>query len=105
MEGFLCELLRLTSFSTTGVKKRVLYASMYPSGERAQCLRQVIMQKRFYCHKCGSASFIIREARCSTMDSPQLEVHLRCANCGTTDTVSLSLVEARRCGFDEPVSS
>jgi hypothetical protein len=39
------------------------------------------------------------------MDSPTLEVDLRCANCGTTDTVSLSLVEARRCGFDEPASS
>jgi hypothetical protein len=63
------------------------------------------MQKRFACHACGSASFIIREARFSTMDSPQLEIDLRCANCGTTDTVSLSLVEARRCGFDEPVSS
>jgi hypothetical protein len=34
--------------------------------------------------------------------SPALEVALRCANCGTRDTVSLSPVEARRCGFDEP---
>ena len=83
---------------------------MYPSGERAQCLRQVIVQKRFYCHSCGSASFIIRNARwskmeSSKMDSPPLEVELRCANCGTTDTVSLSVVEARRCGFEEPASS
>jgi hypothetical protein len=39
------------------------------------------------------------------MDSPTLEVDLRCGNCGTTDTVSLSLVEARRYGFDEPASS
>jgi transcription elongation factor Elf1 len=78
---------------------------MYPSGQRGQCLRQVILQKSFACHACGSASFIIRDARWSTMDSPTLEVDLRCANCGTTDTVSLSLVEARRCGFDEPASS
>jgi transcription elongation factor Elf1 len=78
---------------------------MYPSGQWAQCLRQVILQKSFACHACGSASFIIRDARWSTMDSPTLEVDLRCANCGTTDTVSLSLVEARRCGFDEPASS
>jgi RNase P subunit RPR2 len=77
---------------------------MYPSGERAQCLRQVILQKRFACHKCGSASFIIRDARFSTMESSTLDVDLRCANCGTMDTVSLSLVEARRCGFDEPAS-
>ena len=77
---------------------------MYPSGERAQCLRQVILQKRFVCHTCGSASFIIRDARWSTMESPTLEVDLRCANCGTTDTVSLSLVEDRRCGFDDPAS-
>ena len=78
---------------------------MYTSGERAQCLRQVIVQKRFACHACGSASFIIRTARWSTMESSPLEVELRCANCGTTNTVSLSLVEARRCGFDEPASS
>jgi predicted RNA-binding Zn-ribbon protein involved in translation (DUF1610 family) len=83
----------------------VYSAGMYPSGERAQCLRQVILQKRFACHTCGSASFIIRDARWSTMGSPTLDVELRCANCGTTDTVSLSLVEARRCGFDEPASS
>ena len=80
-------------------------AGMYPSGERAQCLRQVILQKRFACHTCGSASFIIRDARFSTMESPTLDVGLRCANCGTTDTVSLSLVEARRCGFEDPASS
>ena len=77
---------------------------MYPSGERAQALRQVILQKRFACHTCGSASFIIRDARWSTMESSPLDVGLRCANCGTTDTVSLSLVEARRCGFEDPAS-
>ena len=77
---------------------------MYPSGERAQCLRQVILQKRFACHTCGSAAFIIRDARWSKMESPTLDVDLRCANCCTTDTVALSLVEARRCGFDDPAS-
>ena len=61
--------------------------------------------KRFACHTCGAASFIIRGAQWSTMESPTLEVGLRCANCGTTDTVSLSVVEARRCGFEEPASS
>ena len=75
---------------------------MYPSGERAQCLRQVILHKRFACHTCGSAFFIIRDARWSQVESPALEVDLRCTNCGTTDTVPLSLVEAKRCGFDEP---
>jgi uncharacterized Zn finger protein len=70
----------------------------------------VIRQKRFACHTCGSEAFIIRDARFSTMESPTmksptLDVDLRCANCGTTDTVSLSVVEARRCGFDEPASS
>jgi hypothetical protein len=83
----------------------VYSAGMYPSGERAQCLRQVILQKRFACHTCGSASFIIRDARFSTMESPTLDVGLRCANCATTDTVALSVVEARRCGFDDPASS
>jgi uncharacterized Zn finger protein len=82
----------------------VYSAGMYPSGERAQCLRQVIRQKRFACHTCSFASFIIRGARWSTKGSPALEVDLRCANCGTTDTASLSLVEARRCGFEDPAS-
>jgi uncharacterized Zn finger protein len=75
---------------------------MYPSGERANCLRQVIRQKRFACDSCGSASFIIRGVRWSTMELPTLDVDLRCANCGETVSVALSLVEARRCGFDEP---
>ena len=48
-------------------------------------------------------TLLTRDARWSTMESPLLEVDLRCANCGTTDTVSL--VEARRCGFEEPASS
>ena len=80
-------------------------AGTYPSGERAQCLRQAVLQKPFACHTCGSVSFIIRDAQWSTMESPTRDVALRCANCGTTDTVSLSLVEARRCGFDDPASS
>ena len=33
-------------------------ARMYPSGERAWCLRRVIPQKEFACHNCGSGSFI-----------------------------------------------
>jgi hypothetical protein len=83
----------------------VYSAGMYPSGERAQCLRQAVLQKPFACHTCGSVSFIIRDARWSTMESSPLEVDLRCASCATTDTVSLSLVEARRCDFDDPASS
>jgi hypothetical protein len=41
-------------------------------------------------------------ARWYTKGSPALEVDLRCASCGARATVSLSLEEARRCGFDEP---
>ena len=78
---------------------------MYPSGERAWCLRRVMMQKGYACHNCGSESFIIRGARWSTKGYPALEVDLRCANCGAGATVSLSLEEARRCGFEEPASS
>jgi hypothetical protein len=84
----------------------VYSAGMYPSGERAQALRRAILHKRFACHACASASFIIfRDARWSKTEPPTLEVGLRCANCGTPDDVSLSLVEARRCGFDYPASS
>ena len=68
-----------------------------------RCLRDVIANKGFACHNCGSVSFIIRDAQWSaTMGAPALAVALNCANCGTRDTVSLSLVEARRCGFDDP---
>jgi transcription elongation factor Elf1 len=78
---------------------------MYSLGERAQALRQVILHKRFACHSCGSASFIIKDTRWSTMESHSLDVDLRCANCGTTYTVLLSLVEARRCGFEDTAGS
>ena len=78
---------------------------MYPSGERAWCLRRVIMRKGHACRSCGSESFIIRDAQWSTMGSPALGVDLRCANCGAGATVSLSLEEARRCGFEDPASS
>ena len=53
---------------------------MYPSGERAWCLRRVIVQKGHACRNCGSQSFIIRGAHWSTKGSPALEVDLRCAN-------------------------
>jgi len=75
---------------------------MYISGERARCLREVILQKGFACHNCGSVSFIVRGAQWATTGSPALDVDLRCANCGTKATVSLSSEEARRCGFDDP---
>jgi hypothetical protein len=78
------------------------HAGMYVSGERARCLHEVILQKGFACHNCGSVSFIIRDAQWATMGSPALDVDLRCASCGTRATVSLSLQEARRCGFDDP---
>jgi len=74
---------------------------MYVFGERARCLREVILQKGFACHNCGSVSFIIRGAQWAMMGSPALDVDVRCASCGTRDTVSLSLQEARRCGFED----
>jgi len=75
---------------------------MYVSGKRARCLHEVILQKGFACHSCGSVSFIVRDAQWATMGPPGLDVDLRCASCGTRATVSLSLQEARRCGFDDP---
>ena len=75
---------------------------MYVSGQQASCLRQLILQKEFACHSCGSGSFIVRDAQWATMGSPALDVDLRCASCGTRATVALSLQEARRCGFDDP---
>jgi hypothetical protein len=75
---------------------------MYVSGERAQCLHEVILQKGFACQTCDSVSFIVRDAQWAMMGSPALDVDLRCASCGTRDTVSLSSEEARRCGFDDP---
>jgi len=75
---------------------------MYVSGERARCLHEVILQKGFACHNCGSVSFIVRGAQWATIESPALDVDLICASCGTRATVSLSSEEARRCGFDDP---
>jgi hypothetical protein len=75
---------------------------MYVSGERAWCLHEVILQKGFACHSCGSVSFIVRSAQWAMRGSLALEVDLICASCGTRATVALSLQEARRCGFDDP---
>jgi hypothetical protein len=75
---------------------------MYVSGERAQCLHEVILHKGFDCQNCGSVSFIVSGAQWATMGSPALAVDLRCANCGTRATLSLSAQDARRCGFDDP---
>ena len=77
---------------------------MYPSGERAWCLRRVITQKGHACRSCGSGSFIIRGARWSTKVLPALGVDLRCASCAAGATASVSVEEARRCGFDEPAT-
>jgi hypothetical protein len=75
---------------------------MYVSAQRAWCLRQLILQKEFACHNCGSGSFIIKGAQWPLISPPALEVDLTCANCGAVATVALSLEEARRCGFDDP---
>ena len=75
---------------------------MYVSGERAWCLRQLILQKEFACHNCGSGSFIIKGVQWPMVSPPALDVDMNCANCGTGATIPLSLEEARRCGFDDP---
>ena len=74
---------------------------MYVSGERAGCLRRVILGREFACNNCGSGSFIIKSAQWSMTSPPALEVASKCANCGTGLTTPLSLQEARRCGFDD----
>jgi RNase P subunit RPR2 len=75
---------------------------MYVSGERAGCVRRVMLQKGFACHNCGSVSFIVKDARWSTTSPLALEVASNCASCGTAATTPLSLEEARRCAFDDP---
>jgi hypothetical protein len=75
---------------------------MYVSGERAGCLRRVILGREFACNNCGSGSFIIKSAQWSLTSPPALDVASKCANCGTGATTQLSLQEARRCGFDDP---
>jgi hypothetical protein len=75
---------------------------MYVSGERASCLRQLILQKEFACHNCGSGSFIIKGVQWPMRSPPALDVEMNCANCGAVATIALSLEEARRCGFDDP---
>jgi hypothetical protein len=72
------------------------------SGERAGCVRRAMLGRGFACAECGSGSFIIKSARWSTTSPLALEVASSCASCGTGATTSLSLEEARRCGFDDP---
>jgi hypothetical protein len=73
------------------------------SGERAWCLRRVILGEGDCCNECGSSGFFIIESAQWTMTSPpRLEVASKRVNCGTGATTSLSLQEAGRCGFDDP---
>jgi hypothetical protein len=72
------------------------------SGERAGCVRRVMLGRGFACDNCGSVSFIVKGARWSTTSPPTLQVASSCASCGTGATIQLSLEEARRCGFDDP---
>jgi len=77
---------------------------MYVSGERAWCVRQLMLKREVACNNCGSpsGSFIIKSAQWSMMSPPTLDVDLNCANCGTGATIPLSLEGARCCGFDDP---
>jgi len=76
---------------------------MYVSGERAGCLRRLLLGRGVACNNCGSVeSFIIKSTRWSTTSPLALEVASNCANCGAGTTTPLSLQEARRCGFEYP---
>jgi len=76
---------------------------MYVSGERAWCLRRVILGRGVCCNECAcSGSFIIESAQWSMTSPPRLDVASKCGNCGTGATTPLSLQEARRCGLDDP---
>jgi len=75
---------------------------MHVSGERAGCVRRVMLGRGFACADCDSESFIIKGARWSTTSLPALEVASSCASCATGATTPVSLEEARRCGFDDP---
>jgi hypothetical protein len=67
-------------------------------------LRRVILGRGVSCNGCGcSRSFIIESAQWSMTSPPALDIASNCANCGTGVTTPLSLQEARRCGFDDPV--
>jgi hypothetical protein len=75
---------------------------VHVSGERAGCLRRVMVGKEFACENCGSGSFIIKSVRWSTTSPLAPEVASNCGSCGTGGTTPLSLEEARRCGIDDP---
>jgi hypothetical protein len=75
---------------------------MYVSGERAWCLRQLILGRGVSSNNCSCGCFIIKSAQWSMRSPPTLDVASKIANCGTGATTQLSLQEARRCGFDDP---
>jgi hypothetical protein len=72
------------------------------SGERAGCVRRVMLGRGFACDNCGSVSFIVKGARWPATGPPALEVAWSCANCTMVSTTPVSLQEAGRCGFDDP---
>jgi hypothetical protein len=73
------------------------------SGERAGCLRRVMLGRGVSCNNCGSSGvLIIKGARWPATGLPALEVAWSCANCGAGVTTPVSLEEVRRRGFDDP---
>ena len=62
---------------------------MYVSGERAWCLRQLLLGRGVCCNECAcSNSFIIESAQWSMPSPSGLEVASKCANCGTGATTT-----------------
>jgi hypothetical protein len=62
---------------------------MYISGERAWCLRRVILGRGVCSNECAcSGSYIIESAQWSMTSPPALEVASKCGNCGTRATVT-----------------
>ena len=61
---------------------------MYVSGERAWCLRQLILGRGVSSNNCSSGCFIIKSAQWSMRSPPALEVASKCGNCGTGPRLS-----------------
>jgi hypothetical protein len=62
---------------------------MYISGERAWCLRRVILGRGVCCNKCAcSGSIIVKSAQWSMRSPLTLDVSSKCGNCGTGPRLS-----------------
>ncbi len=75
---------------------------MLLSYQQKRCVEQIARERNLTCRECGSSALEAKEAEWSfgRVYGGELDVYLKCSNCGVETTLTLPPEEYRRCGFD-----